>query len=58
MNLLRRNEQDRKLFRRVRLVMTRAERLWLLDCEGDYETYRLRLQALARDYGISVSEEK
>ena len=45
-------ESDRRLFRQLRLVMTRAERLWLLDVEGDYENYRMRLRALARDYKI------
>ncbi len=49
---------DRALFRQLRRVMLRTERLWLLDVDGDYSIYRLRLRALARDYGIPVPNEK
>ncbi len=45
---------DRAMFRQLRRVMLRSERLWLLDIDGDYWRYRLRLRALAKDYGISV----
>jgi len=50
-------ENDRKIFRQLRLVLTRVERLWLLDCDGDYKTYSLRLRQLARDYKIEVPKE-
>lgn len=50
-------ENNRKIFHQLRLVLTRAERLWLLDCDGDYETYRLRLHQLARDYKIKIPKE-
>ena len=56
--LAKRMEQDRALFRQIRFVITRAERLWLLDCEGDYENYRMRLRSLARDYKVDVPEDK
>jgi len=49
-------EIDRKIFRQLRLVMTRAERLWLLDCDGDYYLYSIRLRQLARDYKIEIPE--
>jgi len=49
--------QDRNLFRALRRVMLRSERLWLLDCQGDYYIYRTRLRELARTYKISVPEE-
>ena len=49
--------QDRNLFRALRRVMLRSERLWLLDCQGDYYIYRTRLRELAKTYKISVPEE-
>ena len=49
---------DRELFRQLRRVMLRSERLWLIDVDGDYAVYRLRLRALARDYGIPVPPYK
>jgi len=51
-----RAEVDRKIFRQLRLVLTRAERLWLLDCDGDYDVYSIRLRQLARDYKIKIPE--
>ena len=56
--LMKKAENDRKIFRQLRLVLTRVERLWLLDCDGDYETYSLRLRQLAGDYKIEIPEEK
>jgi hypothetical protein len=47
-------EEDRNLFRQLRRVLTRSERLWLLDCSGDYLLYRKRLKRLAEDYGIEI----
>ena len=55
--LMKQAENNRKIFRQLRLVLTRAERLWLLDCDGDYETYSLRLRQLARDYKIEIPKE-
>jgi len=49
-------EIDKKIFRQLRLVLTRAERLWLLDCDGDYDLYSMRLRQLARDYKIEIQE--
>jgi len=54
---MKKAENDKKIFRQLRLVLTRVERLWLLDCDGDYETYRLRLRQLARDYKIEIPKE-
>lgn len=51
-----RAETDKKIFRQLRLVLTRAERLWLLDCDGDYDLYSMRLRQLARDYKIEIPE--
>ena len=45
-------KEDRKIFRELRRVLTRGERLWLLDCDGDYQKYRRRLRKLAHDYKI------
>lgn len=50
-------EEDRTLFRALRRVMLRSERLWLLDCQGDYYTYRTRLRELAKTYKISIPEK-
>lgn len=55
-NLLRYYERDREIFRQLRLFMTRAERLWLLDCDGDYDLYSMRLRQLAKDYKIEIPE--
>lgn len=49
---------DRDLFRQLRKVMLRSERLWLIDCDGDYKVYRMRLRALAKDYKIPVPAEQ
>ena len=51
-------ERDRNLFRQLRRVLTRSERLWLLDCGGDYLIYRKRLQKLAADYKIEPEKNK
>lgn len=50
-------KKDRNLFHQLRQVLTRSERLWLLDCSGDYEIYQRRLRKLAADYKIK-SENK
>jgi hypothetical protein len=47
-------EKDKRLFRELRKILTRSERLWLLDCDGDYLRYRERLKKLAADYKIEV----
>ena len=47
-------EGDKELYRQLQRVMLRSERLWLLDVNGDYSIYRLRLRALAKDYKIPV----
>lgn len=52
------SEKDRNLFRQLRRVLTRSERLWLLDCGGDYSIYRKRLRKLAADYKIEIAEVK
>ncbi len=49
-------EKDRNLFRQLRRVLTRSERLWLLDCGGDYLIYRKRLKKLATDYKIELEK--
>jgi hypothetical protein len=49
-------EKDRNLFRQLRKVLTRSERLWLLDCGGDYLIYRKRLKKLATDYKIELEK--
>jgi len=51
-------EEDKILFRELRRVLTRSERLWLLDCSGDYLVYRKRLRKLAADYKIEIAEVK
>ena len=58
MNRTNQLEQEQKLYQQLRQIMLRSERLWLLDCDGCYETYRQRLRALARDYKIPVPDEK
>ncbi len=50
-------QQDRQIFRELRRVLTRGERLWLLDCDGDYEKYQHRLRVLAGDYKIPIEKE-
>ena len=50
-------ENDKKVYDRLRRVMSHMEKIWLLDCGGDYQVYRLRLRALARDHKISVPED-
>lgn len=50
-------EQDKKVFRELRRVLTRGERLWLLDCDGDYKEYQRRLHIFANDYKISNERE-
>lgn len=47
-------EGDKRLFRELRKILTRSERLWLLDCSGDYFRYRERLKKLAAAYKIEV----
>jgi len=50
-------EADRALFRALRPVLLRSERLWLLDIQGDYFEYRKRLAELTRSYRIKLPEE-
>ncbi|NLH78953.1 MAG: hypothetical protein GX465_18185 [Acidobacteria bacterium] len=49
---------DKKIFEQLRYLMLRSERLWLLDVDGDYAKYRMRLRALAGDYGIPFPPAK
>lgn len=51
-------EKDKRLFSQLRRILTRSERLWLLDCSGDYEIYRKRLEQLAADYKIEIDKVK
>jgi hypothetical protein len=51
-------EADKAIYLQLTRVMLRSEKIWLMDCSGDYSVYRLRLRALARDYKISVGEER
>ena len=51
-------KKDRDLFHQLRKVLTRSERLWLLDCSGDYLAYRKRLKKLAADYKIELPKTK
>lgn len=51
-------DKDRSLFRQLRRVLTRSERLWLLDCGGDYSIYLKRLKKLAADYKLEISKVK
>jgi len=49
-------KKDRTIWRRLRSILTNVEKLWLLDCGGDYEIYRARLHRLAHDHGIITAE--
>lgn len=49
---------DKKIFEQLRYLMLRSERLWLLDCDGDYEVYRRRLRSLAGDYKIPIPPDR
>ena len=51
-------EKDKWLFEKLRKILTRSERLWLLDCDGDYSRYQERLKKLAADYKIEVSSAR
>jgi hypothetical protein len=51
-------EKDKELFRQLRRILLRSERLWLLDCGGDYGIYQNRLMKLAADYKIEIPERK
>jgi hypothetical protein len=51
-------EKDKNLFRELRRILTRSERLWLLDCGGDFLIYRKRLKKLATDYKIEQPKTK
>jgi len=51
-------ENDKTVYRRlVKGGITHMEKLWLLDVGGDYQIYRLRLRALARDHQIPCPDD-
>jgi hypothetical protein len=50
-------QRDRKIFRELRPKMSQLEKLWLLDCQGNYTIYVRRLHHLAKEYGIKIEEK-
>jgi hypothetical protein len=50
-------ENDKVVYDRLRPVLSHMQKIWLMDVGGDYQVYRLRLRALARDYKIPVPDD-
>jgi hypothetical protein len=50
-------KRDRKIYRELRKKMSQIEKLWLLDCSGDYRIYLSRLYKLAADHKIETPEK-
>jgi hypothetical protein len=49
-------KRDRRIYKALRTHMSQLEKMWLLDCGGDYRRYIKRLHHLASEYGIPISE--
>jgi len=58
MNKCRGMHRDREIWRKLRPKISELEKLWLLDCGGDYRVYISRLYKLAADHGVEFSSEK
>jgi len=43
---------DKELFRLVRKKLTPMDKLWLLDCSGDYSEYQQRLRHAAKVHHV------
>jgi len=50
--------EDRDLYKKISKKITYEEKIWLLDFDGDYSTYRERLKKLVKKYDISAKENK
>jgi hypothetical protein len=51
-------KRDREVFKQLREKMTQIEKMWLLDCAGDYRLYIARLYKLAIDHKIEIPKAK
>lgn len=51
---MKRLEKNRLLYKKVVKKMQFEEKLWLLECDGDYDIYEKRLLFLAKKYATSV----
>ena len=47
-------EQDRCIFRKLKIVLTFIDRMWILDSNGDYGIYHQSLRILAKRYGLDM----
>ena len=51
-------ERDRLVYRLLRSKMSGLDKMWLLDCNGDYRIYLSRLCELAKRFGVEIPQTK
>lgn len=47
--------ENKRLYKRLVRRMAFEEKLWLLECHGDYELYEKRLRFLAKKHAVLIS---
>jgi hypothetical protein len=50
-------EANRRLYRRLVRRMGLEEKLWLLECKGDYDIYERRLVFLAKKHAVQADQK-